>query len=263
MNGKPGQEVWLPLLLAAPKRVIAITGSGGKTSLLYYLADLLRQHGQKVIISLTTKMYLPTDVGHQVVFADNADSLAQAAGYAGSSLCTVARAIDPADPRKLAGLPPAWFGQAQLHVPDVFFLVEADGSAGKPLKGYLPHEPVIPSAAALVIPVVGLDVIGKSLTDQHVHRAAIAADLCGQQINDTVAVDTIVRLLQSPAGYRKEIPATAKTVFFLNKAETSAAYQAANSIANHLLTNLSTSIVIGSIHDDKFLLRVSENFPNR
>ena len=41
------------------KDIVAITGAGGKTSLIFFLAKKLAQFG-KVLITTTTKMYKPS-----------------------------------------------------------------------------------------------------------------------------------------------------------------------------------------------------------
>ena len=48
--------------------VISVVGAGGKTSLLFWLAEVLRASGRRVLITTTTHMFMP--VSHwPVVFA--------------------------------------------------------------------------------------------------------------------------------------------------------------------------------------------------
>ncbi|MGR7989265.1 selenium cofactor biosynthesis protein YqeC, partial [Escherichia coli] len=48
--------------LGAQKRptVISVVGAGGKTSLLFWLAELLQASGRRVLITTTTHMFMPT-----------------------------------------------------------------------------------------------------------------------------------------------------------------------------------------------------------
>ena len=46
---------------AANQQVIAVIGSGGKSSLCQYLAAAWRKMGKKVLISTTTKILLPSN----------------------------------------------------------------------------------------------------------------------------------------------------------------------------------------------------------
>jgi probable selenium-dependent hydroxylase accessory protein YqeC len=257
----PGDQIWLPLLTSGSSNIIAITGGGGKTSLLYYLGRLLAAHGIKAILSVTTKLFRPIGGDHQVLFADSANSLVQIARKAGCGLTTIAAGIDSADTRKLTGLPPEWFNEAAESLPDVMFLIEADGSAGKSLKGYLEHEPVVPSSTSLIIPVVGVDVVGHLLTADFVHRAAIAAAVTGQPLGAVITTDVVVKLLLSPVGYRRGFPTTARTLFFLNKVESDRDYTIATSIATAVFAVASEleGIVAGSIVKDQFSICL----PNR
>lgn len=251
-----GEQVWLPILLGAKSRVIAITGSGGKTSLLYYLARLLKRNGFQVVVSLTTKMYYPLGESHQVLFANGASSLNSAVrGHVG--ITTIASGLDPADCRKLVGLPPEWFSDAVQNDSDIIFLIEADGSAGKSLKGYLQHEPVIPTVTSLVIPIIGIDVLGKPLSETYVHRSSIAATLSGTVIGASVTENTIITLLLSPLGYQKHCPASAKTVLFFNKTESTNDFIAAKAIADGIFSAqlpMLTGIVAGSVWQENFVL---------
>jgi probable selenium-dependent hydroxylase accessory protein YqeC len=166
----------------------------------------------------------------------------------------VASGTDPADSRKLIGLPPEWSSAAVQRVSEVVFLIEADGSAGKSLKGYLPHEPVIPSAASIVIPVVGMDVLGRPLAEDVVHRATVVAALSRQPLGSVIDSDLITRLLLSSAGYRKDCPPGARTVFYLNKTESADRYQAAKTIATAVLAADSSvkGVIAGSVFADQF-----------
>ena len=49
-------------------------------------------------------------------------------------------------------------------------IVEADGADGRPIKAPEDWEPVIPTFANLVIPVVGLDCVGKPASEDWVFR---------------------------------------------------------------------------------------------
>src|SRR5205814_3295731 len=66
---------------------------------------------------------------------------------------------------KAFGIDPALVDDlAQIEGIDAV-LVEADGSRMRPFKAPAEHEPVIPDSTTLLVPVVGIDVIGKTLTD--------------------------------------------------------------------------------------------------
>jgi probable selenium-dependent hydroxylase accessory protein YqeC len=60
-------------------------------------------------------------------------------------------------PHKIASLPTAWLDEARaVASPDLIWLVEADGSARKPIKAHRETEPVLPQRPYILIIVIGL-----------------------------------------------------------------------------------------------------------
>jgi molybdenum cofactor cytidylyltransferase len=114
-------------------------------------------------------------------------------------------------------------------------IVEADGSRRLPFKAPAAHEPVIPTSATIVVPIVGLDVLGQSLDAEHVHRPEIVAELTGAALGDPVTPAMIAAVLAHPQGGAKGMPPNARLIPFLNKAEDEATLAAAREIARLLL----------------------------
>jgi probable selenium-dependent hydroxylase accessory protein YqeC len=106
----------------------------------------------------------------------------------------------------------------------------------------------------MVIPVVGMDILGRQLIEEFVHRAAVVAALSRQPRGSVIDSDLITRLLLSPAGYRKDCPPGARTVFFLNKTESADRYQAAKTIATAVLAADSSvqGVIAGSVFADQY-----------
>lgn len=50
--------------------VITITGAGGKTSLLFFLAEKLSEYG-KVLVTTTTKIYCPSEEKYESLIIGN------------------------------------------------------------------------------------------------------------------------------------------------------------------------------------------------
>jgi len=194
----------LTVLGAGPGDVISLVGGGGKTSLGLALVAEAVVAGLRAVFAVTTKIYpvpLPTVVG-----------LDLAAVRRFSACCVVA---GPAPGGKLAGLPPTEIGH--LLEAANFVAVEADGSAGRPLKFPLAHEPVIPPASTFVLPVAGAGVVGKPLTDEWVHRAAQAAAYLGVPEGGGVTAAMVARLLWGPAAQGR--PKAARVVPVINQVD--------------------------------------------
>jgi probable selenium-dependent hydroxylase accessory protein YqeC len=121
-------------------------------------------------------------------------------------------------------------------LPDVdFLLVEADGSRERSFKAPATHEPLIPDCATIVIPVVGLDVLGRPLTSDYVHRPELVAGLAHVSIGEPITPAVIAAILGHRQGGAKNVPPRARVIPLLNKTESTPEQKAASEIAQLLL----------------------------
>lgn len=148
--------------------VTAIIGSGGKTSLMYTLSRELSRLGS-VIVTTTTHIWKPEHI-----------PVTQQLRTAEGIVCVGT----PCSNGKLSA--PKQTMQELAQLAD-FVLVEADGSAGKPLKAHAEHEPVIPDNAGQVICVVGASGLNFP-AQQSVHRPEIFSKLTNSDIATVKAV---------------------------------------------------------------------------
>ena len=114
---------------------------------------------------------------------------------------------------------------------------EADGSRMRPFKAPAEHEPVIPACTTVVAPVVGLDVLGRPLNDESVHRAERVARLSGAAIGQPVMVETVTAVLRHPQGGLKNVPPGARVVPIVNKVDASPDLPVARDLARRLLAS--------------------------
>ena len=154
----------------------AIIGGGGKTTLLYRLARELEGRGS-VIVTTSTHIFKPTDL-----------PFALTAGKVSGILCVGM----PCENGKLSA-PQQSF--RELTALADYVLVEADGSAGRPLKTHAPHEPVIPREANQVICVVGASGLNHPAAEK-VHRPERFMALSG---SDTAAPEAVAAVLKKEA----------------------------------------------------------------
>ena len=161
-------------LLGVEKGVTALIGGGGKTTLMYTLAEELRLRGS-VIVTTSTHIRRPP----QYPLLLTAEPAAVSAALAEHGVVCVA-AEGPEG--KLTA--PALSFDALGALAD-FVLVEADGAKRLPLKAHAPHEPVIPPNARQTICVVGADGFGRPIR-QVCHRPERYAALCGAAEDDVV-----------------------------------------------------------------------------
>ena len=135
---------------------------------------------------------------------------------------------------KLRGLAPdALRALADAHVADVV-LVEADGSAGRPLKAHAPHEPVFAPGADAVIAVIGARVLGLTATDAHVHRAPLFRERLGLAEDHAITPADVAAIVLHPGGWLERVPAGVPVSVLVNAAGDAAALPGAGAIAEAL-----------------------------
>jgi molybdenum cofactor cytidylyltransferase len=228
-----------------PGEVVALVGGGGKTSAMFRLASELTGGG-RVVVTTTTHIYPPQpDECPTVVLAPSLDRLLEEAAraFATSRMITVSRGLNPDG--RLSGIDPDWIVPLQQALGHPTILVEADGSKGRPLKAPAAHEPVIPASATLVIPVVGLSVIGSLLHVDSVHRPEIVAALAGAKLGDTVSPELVAAVLSHIEGGRRGAPPGARIVPLLNQADDESRLDHGRNVARHLIARGVSRVVIG------------------
>lgn len=205
----------LPALVGATGGITAIVGSGGKTTTMRRIAELLEAQGAaghpsahggederqpvggastpgggaatrpRIILGTTTHVQplapLPLYTG-----AD-AHELAALLG----SLGTVQVGTPVKGGKKLAPSPIALDELTRMadHV-----LLEADGSRGLPLKAHAPHEPVIPAETRALVVVVGANGFGRPIAEV-VHRPELFCATTGARPEDTATPELAAAML--------------------------------------------------------------------
>ena len=175
--------------------VIAIVGSGGKTTLLKQMAKEYWAAGKKVFVTTTTHMFQEDDTlitdDHEIILRT-----LERDGY-------VMAGIREGD--KIKGLSEESY-LAVCAAADVV-LVEADGSKRMPLKYPNSTEPVIPSNADEIIVVCGLQALGKRVKDV-CHRPELVKS-CLKIEDDTMIEPSHIQKLVTEgylAPLRKKFP---------------------------------------------------------
>ena len=167
-------------LLGVTRGVTAVIGSGGKTSLLYRLAEELRTCGT-VLLATTTHIMRPP----QYPFAETATQLRAALAAEGAAC---AGSYTPEG--KLTA--PAFDGWEQAAD---FVLVEADGSKRLPAKAHEAWEPVLPPQRRRTICVLGASAFGQPIR-QAAHRPALFAQLAGVPWSAAITPEMAARVIR-------------------------------------------------------------------
>jgi probable selenium-dependent hydroxylase accessory protein YqeC len=196
--------------------IVALTGAGGKTTLMLRLAREAREAGLRTLVTVTTKMHHP----------DAGPIIYDAAELAGKDFAIYASGLDEATGKLLGIAPDA--------IPDGFdiVLVEADGAAHKPLTAPADHEPVIPPTTTTVVAVAGLDALGQPISAMH--RSEVVARLSGESLDSPVTAAVVAAALSHPEGNTKGRPHAAQVIYILNKADDEFVLQQAKQVVGLL-----------------------------
>ena len=249
--------------LTGGPELVAFVGGGGKTSLLFALAESLPG---RVVITTTTRIFAAQmRLAPAVVYADDLSPLGALLDAHGR--CLVVGHVDGDKARGVAPDLPARL----LARPDVdAVVVEADGSRMRPVKAPAEHEPVIPPETTLVVPVAGLDALEGPLAEV-AHRAEIVKRITNDELGirneeeesvpspfgkglgrgsavlspsgrgsdageqEWLTPAGLARLLTHPEGGLNGVPHGARVVVFLNKVESEARLDAARAAARLML----------------------------
>ena len=182
--------------------VTAVIGGGGKTTLLRRLGEELSRE-DSVLLCTTTKIYPFPGI-------PIAHTAREIRGFQGRLLC----AGTPIEGGKLT-VPE--ISMAELAERFSYVLVEADGSAGRPLKAHESHEPVIPPEAERTILVLGASGFGQPICVA-AHRPERYAALSGAALSDPVTPAMAAKVLQGE---------NLHTHLLINQIETSETYDLA------------------------------------
>ena len=240
-------------LMLEGRGVVSLVGAGGKTSLMFKLADEVAAAGDAVMTTTTTKILKPTPrQSSHLIISDSVDTIIRAAGDLLNNnqrhITVAASQVLPDN--KFIGLPPEVIDALAETKLFRWIIAEADGAARKPLKAPADHEPVIPGSSTQVIGICGLSAVGNPLTDKWVHRSERFAEITGLRRGAGISAAAVADMLIHENGIFKNTPSSALRIAFLNQADVPGAQAAGKSITDLLANKQKTGlnrIVIGQI----------------
>jgi len=222
--------------------VISITGCGGKTTMLYELAKELR--GESVLLTTTTKMQYPKEGQVDYVYTlKQKEELLKADLRKGRYFI----AGRDNEQKKCYSLPESDLKALVEKFP--LTLIEADGSRGLPLKGYLDTEPCTPDYATLTIGILPVNSLGKPVNEKVVLRVKEFCDMTNMGMGDVIMPHHIGRWIADERGLFKN--SFHRRVLYFNQIESEETRAAAISIIEQIpdkyLQTLDR-IIMGSLH---------------
>jgi len=204
--------------------VTAVIGGGGKTSLLRALGEELAGETRTVLLCTTTK--IRPFPGLVNLSSPSEAELRRA--LRDSRLIAAGTPVPGTDKWGAPELPMNCLAALADYV-----LVEADGSAGRPMKAHAPHEPVIPAQASQTVLVVGASGFGRPIT-QAAHRSELYAKLAGVPPDAPVSPELAAAVLRAEGLHDR---------IYVNQADTDERVSA----GKHLKNMLSCPVTVGAL----------------
>lgn len=218
--------------------IVSITGAGGKTSLMFFLSNKLKEFGS-VLIATTTKIFVPTDdnlifIGPEEIFN-----------------------YSPQDNFIHIYVPEIINGKIQsAKIEDLnilkanfdYVLIESDGSCNKPLKGWKENEPVIPNFANKIISVIDSTCIGEKKSNINIHRLPLYTQQFPSK-EENISLKDIVSYIDSSLFFKNSLGVR---YLFFNKIESLSDFHVFFNIANQI--KQSSNVYFGSIVKEEIFL---------
>lgn len=208
--------------LSAKGEIVSIVGGGGKSTLLFALADA----PARWVLTTTTRMFAAQISQARAHCETQPDALALALREKTPGLLV----IGAVEGDKALGVPASLPAELLRH-PDVDCVaIEADGSRMLPTKAPAEHEPVIAAGTTLTVVVAGIDALDGPI-EQRAHRPERVAAITGQGPSEPLSAAALARLLTHPDGGLKGVPESSRVAILLNKVESDETWGVAREVA--------------------------------
>jgi len=220
--------------------LVNFVGGGGKTALIHQLLDEYSSRGP-VLATTTTRIHPPAPhEGMALISSDNLELLRRALQNISRDCAERPIKIIASryfmSPNLVRGVPPDFFKDIGRDLFPIF-LNEADGAAGFSLKLPRENEPVPAVDAEYLVPVIGLDCIGRELGPNTVLRWMELSESFSLSKGDLITPAVAARILLHPRGVCKSRRPGTTIIPFINKADSAAQDSAALELAGAILRN--------------------------
>lgn len=225
--------------------IVSIVGAGGKTTLMYSLAEELR-YESKVLVTTTTKIYMPEKECYDfaIIGEDSYNKFNK-----GNGIYVHGKSVNDED--KVIGLSENII-EGEIPYFD-YILIEADGSKRKPIKGWNDNEPVVINRTTKTIGVISVEVIGEEINEDNVHRVEKFIDITNSNKNELITIEHLTSLIFHNKGLFKD--SKGEKILFINKVEghneVTLAYKLLNCIEEKN-KNYIDKIIIGSLKNKEY-----------
>ena len=243
MPGGNDEREGVPLATAlSASGVVCLVGAGGKKTTLYRLADVL----DRAVVTATVRIPRFDEEVARVAVTEEPEPALTGNDEWPLGLVPERERTDSGFER-YRGYDPAvvdGVGDAAADAGVDAVLVKADGARSRLLKAPDEREPQVPANADTVVPVASARVVGKPLTEEHVHRPERVAALTGLERGERIGADDVATVLASDDGGLKGVPDDAQAVPLVNMVDDETLEATARDVARGVLDRTSVERVV-------------------
>lgn len=241
--------------LRADSGVVAVVGAGGKKTTLYTLAARAGDSTHQAVVTATVRIPIFDRHVEEVVVTDDPVAALERADAWPVGVVPEREGED----RYVGYDPEAIDDLAAADVADVV-LVKADGARTREFKAPGDHEPQLPERTETVVPIASVQVVGKPLTAEHVHRPERVVAITDRDHGETIRTEDVAAVLASEHGGLKGVPDGAAVVPLLNKVDGATHRRNAEEIATTVLEQAPSvnRVVLARMIDDDPVIQVLE-----
>lgn len=239
--------------LRAESGVVCVVGAGGKKTTLYSLAARTADGpAPKTVVTATVR--IPIFDSHVERVVTTADPIRTVEGTEDWPLGVVP-ARDGED--RYRGYDTAVVDDLSASDSTDRILVKADGARTREFKAPDDNEPQIPQSADVVLPIASVQVVGKPLTADTVHRPERVAAVADVEPGEQIGVEDVATVLASPDGGHKGVPSDATVLPLLNKVDDGEWASLARDVADAIHEKVDVPhVVLASMVADEPLVEV-------
>ena len=221
--------------------IISITGAGGKTSLMFHLANKLKKSGT-VLVATTTKIFKPEIKENNsfiFIYPEEIEFLSPQDNFIHIFCSKI-------ENNKICET--SFYDLNKLKNHFDYILIEADGSSNKALKGWRENEPRIYPHTTKTIAIVDITALNKEKNENNIHRFELFQN---QYFNSNKFIEKIdyIEYINSNNFFKNSL---GEQILFFNKIENIEIFNKFFDIVNNL--SFSKKIYFGSIFEEKFFL---------
>lgn len=215
--------------------IISITGAGGKTTLMFSLAQVLSKSGS-VLITTSTKITVPKDGFNKLYTSFDQYSKPKA-----NEIVCIGELIS--EKNKLASI---GYDKLKNIVEDFdYCIIEADGSRNLPMKFWKDYEPVIYDFTNKTIGVLSIKVYGRKASADFIYNYKEFIEFIDEQ---EISYKTYNKIIDYNNGLFKDF--NGSKFVFINQVETDLEIEQVNKIIKNDRTGI--DIIYGSLKEEVY-----------